>query len=190
METATKKQKTVHKKSSFDENYSDNWNTPKSAYELIKPFVKAYQQNVLQKDTLVVFDPFFDKGHAKMYMEEVFDDMNVTILHKEHWVDLKGGLPDFAKDCDVIITNPPFSKNNKLDTTLWMMTLNKPFFSLMPTEFTMAKKFRPFVNEFQFVLPNGRISFEKDGQKMKSAPLSNIWYSYGFQLEKQMNFCM
>ena len=48
------------------------------------------------------------------------------------------------------------------------MGLNKPFISLMPTEFMMAKGFRKNgVREFQFIMPNGRVRFEKNGKLLK-----------------------
>ena len=88
--------KKIHKKSSYDPHYSDNWNTPRSAYENILPFVEKYQtDHMLEK--LVIWDPFFngDGGTASEYMRDVFGPIGATIIHENVWVDLNGRIPEF-----------------------------------------------------------------------------------------------
>ena len=188
MERPTKR--ACHKRICTDENYSDHWNTPKSAYKLLLPFIKQWQEKTGKK-SFTIWDPFYCKGHAKDYLEEVFKPLGATVIHSEIWIDLDvQSLPDFAKTADIIITNPPYSKTNKLDTTRWLMSLNIPFCSIMPTEFMMAKKFRPYVRSFQFVCPSGRVRFERDGVlEKKNATVSSTWYVKNMCLEKDINFC-
>tara|TARA_B100000787_G_scaffold87028_1_gene64261 strand:- start:15748 stop:16320 length:573 start_codon:yes stop_codon:yes gene_type:complete len=185
-----KRQKTCHKKVSTDANYSDHWGTPKCAYELLVPHVRHWQEVEHRKDTFTIWDPFFCKGHAKEYLEQVFGPLGATVIHSNAWVDITDTtIPEFAQNADLIITNPPYSKTNKLDTTLWLKELGLPFFSIMPTEFMMAKKFRPHIEPFQFICPSGRVRFERDGVVAKTAPLSSTWYVCGVDLVRDISFC-
>lgn len=188
-EPASKKAK-VHKKTSYDPHYSDNWNTPKAEFEKLVPFVRKYaQENGIEN--LVIWDPFYnaDGGTANKYLNEIFPD--ATIIHADEWVDLDDPhIPINAQEANLIITNPPYSKKNKLITTKWMKSLGLPFMSLMPMETTMLKCMRPILkDELQLVIPNGRICFEgPNGVKTGSAPLGTVWFCFGMHLEKALNF--
>jgi len=178
----------VHKKSSYDPHYSDNWSTPKHAYESIEPFVKEFQRknNISQ---LVIWDPFFNANGATAdhYMREVF--AGAEVIYQNVWINFKcSDIPEFAQRANLIITNPPFSKKHKQETTQWLKSIGIPFISILPTETIMLKSFRPLVGGLQLVIPSGRLTFEKDGQKTKSAPLGTSFFCYGIGLDRDMNF--
>jgi len=185
-----KKMKKVHKKNCYDPRYSDNWNTPQRAYEAIKPYVEEYvKTHGIQQ--LVIWDPFFnaDAGTSEKYLKEVFPD--AVIIHKDVWVDLDNPIiPDFARDVNLIITNPPYSKKNKLTTTKWMKDMELPFMSLMPMETTMLKCMRPLLKDdnLQMIIPNGRLSFENKDGATSSAPLGTAWFCFGMGFDNTMNF--
>lgn len=184
--------KKIHKKNCYDPKYSDNWNTPRSAYEAILPFVNEYvKSHGIQK--LVIWDPFFnaDGGTAKQYMEEVFGTLGAEIIHQDKWVDMSDPrIPEYAENVNLIITNPPYSKKNKLLTTRWMKEMGIPFMSLMPMETTMLKCMRPLLQdeEFQMIIPNGRLCFETKEGATNSAPLGTAWFCFGMSLDNTMNF--
>ena len=181
--------KKIHKKSSYDPHYSDNWNTPRSAYENILPFVEKYQtDHMLEK--LVIWDPFFngDGGTASEYMRDVFGPIGATIIHENVWVDLNGRIPEFQAT-NLIITNPPYSKKNKPDTTRWMKELGVPFMSLMPLETTMLKCMRPLLkDDLQLIIPNGRLCFETKDGPTRSAPLGTSWFCFKMNFQNDLNF--
>jgi len=182
--------KKIHKKPCSDPRYSDNWNTPKQAYEQLVPFVNKYKQDHGIQH-LVIFDPFYNThaGTTKNYLGEVFP--MATIIHKNEWMDLDDPvIPDFAREANLIITNPPYSKKNKRFTTEWMVGLEIPFMSLMPMEGIMLKNMRPVLKKdgFQFIIPNGRICFEVEGKATGSAPLGTTWYCHGLNMNKTMNY--
>ena len=186
MEAQTKKSK-VHTHCSSHPDYKDDWSTPKHAYKDIRNSVEHYQktQNI-QK--LVIWDPFYNassSGTAGKYLQEVFPD--ATIIHGDQWVDLSDTIiPDYAKDVNLIVTNPPYSGKHKLTTTMWMMSLNIPFMTLIPHDTDALKCFRPIIRNFQKIVPNGRITFESgEGEKSKSSPRATAWFCYGCNLPYQ-----
>ena len=182
------KKRKMHKRN-YEQRPSDNWGTPKKAYILLKEHVLYFKNNILKKNRVVIWDPFYyEFGNAKEYMDEVFGDF-ADIIHKNDWIELDKPIPEYAKDVDLIITNPPFSSNNKLLTTLFLMNSNKPFITLMPTEFMMVKKFRPYVDKFQFIMPNGRVRYEKNGKNKNAEPMSSCFYCYNLSLENKIYFC-
>jgi len=182
----------MHKKNCYDPRYTDNWNTPKDAYEDIIPFVTEYvKKHGIQQ--LVIWDPFFnaDGGTAKQYLDEVFGTIGAKIIHQDKWVDMTDSrVPEYAIEANLIITNPPYSKKNKLLTTKWMQEMQIPFMSLMPMETTMLKCMRPYLKEgLQMVIPNGRICFEgANGEKSRNAPLGTSWFCFGMDFESTNNF--
>ena len=188
-ESVEERPRKIHKKTSYDPRYSDNWSTPKAAYASLVPFVNEYvKTHGIQR--LVIWDPFFnaDGGTAKQYLEEVFPD--AIIIHSDTWMDIHDpSIPEYAKNVNLIITNPPYSKKNKLLTTKWMLEMGIPFMSLMPTETTMLKCMRPHLKEgLQMILPNGRICFETKDGPSGSAPLGTSWFCFRMNMGKTMNF--
>jgi len=189
--TDSDRPKKIHKKTSYDPHYSDNWNTPKHAYEALLPFVAHYQKtnNI---DQLVIWDPFFnsDGGTAKKYMEEVFGELGARIIHSDNWIDVTDSrIPEYAQETNLIITNPPYSKKNKLTTTKWMKEMELPFLSLMPTETMMLKCMRTHLKTgLQMIVPSGRLCFETKDGPTKSAPLGTSWFCFGLNLDTALNF--
>jgi len=181
--------KKIHKKNCHDPKYSDNWNTPKHAYEDIRPFVEKYKHKK-EIQHLVIWDPFFNsnQGSAKNYLEEVFFD--ATIIHENIWQDLNNPMvPSYAMEANLIITNPPYSRQNKRHTLIWLKNMEIPFMSLMPMETAMLKNMRPYLKEnLQMIIPNGRISFEVEGKVKGAAPLGTTWFCFGMNFENTLNF--
>lgn len=177
----------VHKTSSMIK-YTDNWSTPKCAYESIKPYVEEFQlKNELAQ--LVIWDPFYNENGASadIYMREVFP--SAEVIYENVWMDLESDeIPAFARRANLIITNPPFSKKHKQNTTRWLQSIGLPFMTLLPTETVMLKSFRPLVKGLQLIIPNGRLLFERDGKIPNNSPLGTCFFCYGIGLEKDMTF--
>tara|TARA_B100000795_G_C22742724_1_gene416071 strand:+ start:441 stop:1136 length:696 start_codon:yes stop_codon:yes gene_type:complete len=165
---------------------SDDWETPKSAYEEIKTYVEAFKKNHIADKNLVIWDPFYSKGGAKDYLSEVFSD--AKIIHKDKRVDLDSNkVPEFAKTANLIITNPPYSGKLKAKTTEWLHVLGIPFMSLMPVDAITNKNWRETLKDatIQLIVPSGRVKFESESG-LKQPPQGSAWYCKGIGLENDL----
>jgi hypothetical protein len=162
-----------------DDNYSDDWSTPLSAYKNIKPFVEG-----LNFDKLVIWDPFFncDNPSASVYLQKIFP--NANIINRNlfiRWNDHT--IPDGV---DIIITNPPYGggcgkKSGKYKSTEWLLNLNIPFMSILPISTMNVSYMRKFLvnNKIQFIHPVGRTAFEKKCKiETKTGQEGSIWWCY------------
>ena len=149
---------------------SDDYNTSKSAFALLKEFVPEDQ---------ILYDPFFNDGTSKKYMEEVF---KCTVIHENR------DAFEWMPECDLIITNPPFSKKYKvLD---WLIKQEKPFFCLLPLYTIATKKFGDIdgFDKLQFIVGNGRIKYEKGDDKIGCASFESAWFCHKIDLPRDITF--
>lgn len=151
---------------------SDNHCTSKKAYMMLKPYVKS---------GLTIYDPFYFDGSCKEYIMEVFESKNVV----------NEDLNAFDRthpECDLIITNPPFSR--KYDALEMLFNIDKPFIILLPLETMTTIKFRNVKGhqKLQLLIPRGRMKFEKEGQKNRRFNFDTAWYCYKMDLEKDIIF--
>lgn len=150
----------------------DNYTTPLCAFEDLK----LYKPN----DYIKIYDPFYNDGKAKGYLQTTFS--NCDIIHEDR--DAFTWMPD----CDVIITNPPFSLKNKV--LQWLMEVDKPFMLLLPVNQMCNKGFKTLKNfqKLQFIVPNGRYNFEFDGKQNGGCWFNVLWYCYKCNLPKDINY--
>lgn len=90
-------------------------------------------------------------------------------------------------DCDIIITNPPYSLKDKFLERAF--ELDKPFAFLLPiTTLEGIKRSKMFrEHKIQMLIPNKRINFEIPSGK-KSAWFATAWFCYKLNLPEQLNF--
>lgn len=101
-----------------------------------------------------------------------------------------GGGEDFLqnkRECDVIITNPPYSNKERFLKRAY--ELNKPFAFLMPLTALEGKKRGELYKKYgiQLIIPNCRIDFitPKNG---KSSWFATAWFTHGLDLPKDLLF--
>lgn len=140
---------------------NDNYETPDSAYELLKG-VGIIKGNV-------VYDPFFCAGRAKSKMERILGC--VAINHNEDFWDKKKR----PKKYDIIITNPPFSVMKKVIHEI--IRLGKPYAILMRATHVESKYFRELMKKekYSIIWPKSRMKFEVDGKSAGSPPFDSVW---------------
>jgi len=88
-------------------------------------------------------------------------------------------------DCDLILTNPPYSNKRKFIERAF--ELDKPFAFLVPLT-TLEGRFAMKLfsdKNIQLIIPNKRIDFIKKGS---SSWFLVIWITYGLDLPKQINY--
>ncbi len=152
-------------------NCDDNYTTCKEAYIEISKYVP---------ENTSICDPFYNDGKAEKYMKEAFP--TCIIMHRDE------DAFTMDIDADLIVTNPPFSK--KFEVLKWLTEKKKPFMVLLPISCVPCKFFKqiPGFNEFQYIIPDGRISFENSEGKILSPWFPCCWICHKMNLPRQINF--
>lgn len=165
--------KTFHsKREKFLDSFggvNNNVYTPEVAIYPLLPF--------LSKDK-VIWDCAFGSGR----LAEHFSKFGFTVVGRSDC----NFLLEFV-DCDVIITNPPYSfKDEFLDRAF---ALGKPFAFLLPlTALEGIKRGKMFRDKgIQVIIPDHRINFEIPSGK-RSAWFCTAWFCWGLNLPKDLLF--
>lgn len=145
----------------------DDYETPKEILKDVLPFIKDYN---------IIYDPFFCTGKVidewkeldKVCINEKKDAFNRE--HPEHY--------------DIIISNIPFSIKKKAMNLF--MSLNKPFIILTTIDSLGSKWIKPYFNDLQFIIPNGRYSYIKNGTLTNSSWFDTGFICYGLNLPEKI----
>jgi hypothetical protein len=161
--------KDFSKRGSFDELY-----TPSEAVEMILPYIPKGVKTIWECTAI-------KESKIVLVLREA--GYNVITSHIEDGKDFFIYEPE---DYDMIITNPPYSKKDKFLKRVYQ--LNKPFMFLLPlTTLEGIQRGKLFGdNGVQLIIPNKRFNFKPE--KGSSAWFQTSWFSYGCDLEKDLNF--
>lgn len=147
----------------------DDYETPIEAWKMLEPIVP--------KDK-VIWDPFYCQGLSL----KNFKELGYNIIHTNE---------DFFKrevpDCDIIISNPPFS--NKKVVLEKLIEIDKPFILIYPT---LTLNSRYFINLFknrhiQFLVPNKRIKFLNRAAG-KNCAFETLFFCYKMNLSNDITY--
>lgn len=162
-------------------------NDNKVYIKMNKPFDEIYTKKI-DADQLVkylIINNIID-SNTKIWLP--FNDYQASNISKAL---LDGGYTNqkLTKDdfyslnesCDIIISNPPFSKRTKLFTRL--MELDKPFILLQPIQAFNNNSFIKMLcqhsDDFGFLCPKNRTGFIVNGlEKDKKTAFYSFWLCY------------
>jgi len=136
-------------------------------------------------DALDIVRPFIPKWVNKIW-EPTATTKNITNYFSDY--DIVGTTSNFLTtdiDCDIIITNPPYSIKDKFLERAY--DIGKPFMFLLPITALEGKKRNELFskNGIQLILPNYRFNFiEGSG----GAWFQTSWFCWKCELEKDLNF--
>jgi len=152
----------------------DNFQTPRIAWEYLKPHIKKEWR---------IWECAWGEGQLFNFMKE--DGFSVVGSDKEY-----DFLKEPTKDCDCIITNPPYSLKDEFLARCYAS--GKPFALLMPiTALEGMKRQALYAHHgIQLLLPPRRINFKTPTGKGSSVWFYTSWYCYDFNLPKTLNFIM
>ncbi len=158
--------------SKFDEFYTPHY--------MIQPIMKYLKPNS------IIWCPFDtpNSNFVKIFRDNGFDVINTHISNNEDFFRLE-------KDCDYIISNPPYSKKNEVFERLF--SLNKPFAMLVGVVGIFESQFRFNMfknNDFEIMYFNKRVSYFKDFSDEKPSinpPFSSVYLCSGI-LPRQIVF--
>lgn len=144
----------------------DDYETPLSAWRSIIEYIPK---------KAVVWEPFYGSGASGDHLRS----LGLNVIHQKE---------DFfvANRGDIILTNPPFSK--KKEVLLRLKELNKPFAVLLPASVLGTKMMASLFPDIQVIIPNGRISFIKNGTQTKGVWFASFWYCWKLGLPKDILF--
>lgn len=150
---------------------SDEFGTPKYAINPLLPFLN-------KKD--IIWECAWGKGSLAKHLEE-------------KGFKVVGDSRDFINgekinDCDILITNPPYSLKDEFLAIAF--ALKKPFAFLMPlTALEGLKRGKLFMEHgIQLIIPNRRINFETPSGKGGGAWFQTAWFCWKMNLPKDLNF--
>jgi alpha-ketoglutarate-dependent dioxygenase FTO len=135
-----------------DTDFGDHFETPKVAYEDVKPLLKNYAKKTMDIscDKLRIYDPYYCRGHVVTMLNELGFD-NVIHAKRDFYADIdKEKVPLH----DVLLTNPPYSSNHKekmlkylLERERWAVQENvdAPFLLLLPAWSASKLAWRQFL---------------------------------------------
>ena len=144
----------------------DNFQTPKVALNVLLPYLKKEWR---------IWECAWGKGNLYKFLKE--EDYNVV------GNDIEVDFLTNYKDCDCIVTNPPYSIKDKFLAICF--ELNKPFALLLPLTALEGKRRGELYRKhgIQLIIPNKRINFETPSGKGSGA-----WFCYGLNLPKDLLF--
>lgn len=157
------------KRGAFDELY-----TPEIAVEMIIPYIPKQVKTIWECT-----------AHSKSEIVRVLllHGYNVAATHIDKGFDFFDHTP---RDYDMIITNPPYSLKDKFLKRAF--DLKKPFMLLLPlTTLEGYKRSKMFQeHKIQLLIPDSRFNFKPE--KKSGAWFQTSWFTYGLNLEKDLNF--
>jgi len=140
----------------------DDYMTPKSAWAQIMPYVSKG----------IVWEPFYGDGTSGEHLRE----LGYEVIHNDE--------EDFFEtnhECDVIISNPPYSDKRRVFERL--LILDKPFIMLCPSSMINTKYlYETFRDKIQIMIPPKRIQFIKPGKTLNKCNFDCFYYCYKMNL--------
>lgn len=158
---------------------TDEWYTPESAVRYIIPYLKAKGYSKI----LCPFDTS-DSNFVKLLVEEGF---NVTYGHIDIGQDFFERKDLYEYDC--IVSNPPFSKRQKILEKLFEVGI--PFALILNSNgiFDAKSRWELFKNnQFEILVPKGRVSYTNKTGDIKSSPNFQSWYICSKVLDDKIVF--
>jgi hypothetical protein len=147
---------------------SDEFGTPHIAFNILKPYIP---------DHWVIWEYAYGKGSLAKIMET----QGYSVVSSSNFF-------EDSQDCDVIITNPPYSLKEAFLERAY--SLDKPFAFLMPLTALEGKKRGLLYRKYgiELIIPNKRINFVTPSGKGSGAWFQVAWFCWRLDLPKQLNF--
>ena len=143
----------------FGTRENDGWESPPEAFLDVRELIVGK----------VVWDPFFSQGRAAQFLMEAGAK---EVIHE------KKDAFSWNPDCEMIVTNPPFSIKKKC--LAYLLSLGKDVLILLPLADLASVWFRETTETHQYHLfvPKKRYAFLKDGKQMKGVSFASCWFFF------------
>jgi hypothetical protein len=144
----------------------DDYETPKEVLQDLLPYISDFD---------IIYDPFYCKGKVIEEWEALDKNCINTkedAFNREH--------PTF----DCMVANIPFSMKEKCVKLAY--SLKKPFILLMPIDALGSKWIKKYFDDLQFIIPNGRLQFYKNGKVEGKCWFDTMWVCKGLNLNEKI----
>jgi hypothetical protein len=138
---------------------ADDYSTPAHVWrELVQTWPRLKMKRV--------WDPFYNDGLSKKFMHDAGIQ---RVVHKN--VDFFNNVDDV--ECDLILTNPPFSIKKRIIQTL--MSSGKAFIMLVPAATLFTEYFAEYRRHIKIIMPKKRIHYIRNGQPTNRANFDSVF---------------
>ena len=161
---------------------NDEYLTPDQVWKSIQHFVQDFE---------IVYEPFY---HPCSTSADVLRSMGKSVIWNDE--DFWENWEERVSQCDIIITNPPFSKYKEILNKLCYGT-DKPIIMLLPIAKQTTGCFRDLYKngkKHQVIIPKSRIQFisTDDGEVSKDqknrCSFDTAFFCWGLGLENDINY--
>jgi hypothetical protein len=171
---------------SFPTNPLDHCETPLQAYRDLQAFLLALcQLKRLTPSTLRIWDPYFCDGKVKEHLHQL-GFTNVRNENRDFYQRIQDhDLPD----CDLLLTNPPYSDNHIDKLMQFCKSQSQPYVLLMPNWVARKKDYalkgQPHfflspVNAYMYIMPSWAEERQDHvGEDGQTRPYFSSWYIGG-----------
>jgi hypothetical protein len=159
----------------FVADFNDHFETPFVAYADIAPILKRLAAKM--QGPLRVYDPFFCKGSVVSHLKQL-GFPHVYNRNEDFWAVLAAKrLPAF----DVIVTNPPYSDEDKAKTLEFCASSGKPALVLLPSYCAnkgwFRSSLRTCIDRVFFVKPATDYQYQHlFGKGHTASPFHSSWF--------------
>jgi len=156
----------LNRKGATVEFKDDDYETPSTVLNDLIPHIKPNS---------IIYDPFYCNGKIIDEWKKLgFDCVNEkkNAFDREH--------PYF----DILISNIPFSL--KQQSVELAFCLGKPFMLLMPIDSMGSKWIGKYWDKLQFIIPNKRYNFIKNGDITKGCWFDTMWVCHKIGLQEKV----
>ena len=157
----------------------DDYYTPKSAWENIN--------HLIPKDK-VILEAFMLNSHRSRSPEFLKELGNKVVYDRDY-----DFITDPCKECDMIVSNPPYSNQLKKDALIKLHEVNKPFIIIVNSNILFTNYLRDIfgkdMKHMQVINPRGKINFDKykDGEyvETKGASFYAVYLAYRMKIKRK-----
>jgi hypothetical protein len=147
---------------------SDEFGTPKIAWDILSPYIPKKS---------IIWECAYGAGSlAKIMKEAGYSVVSSTNFFED------------IQNCNIIITNPPYSLKEEFLQRAYLLDL--PFAFLLPLTTLEGKKRGAMFAKYgiQLLIPNKRINFITPSGKGSGSWFATAWFCWKLGLPKELNF--
>jgi len=156
----------------------DDYYTPKNEWEKVAHLVPKER---------IIWECCMLNAHNSNSMKN-WEELGYEVVGNTSWDFLDCDVPE----CDMIITNPPFSTEIKCKILKRLLEIDKPFIIVLNVMSIYSNYWRDIfgdkIKECQTIIPCGKIHYEKNGVVNKKTSFYSCFVAYKMDLSNEQLF--
>lgn len=158
----------------FAVEYNDHFETPQQAYvDLLQVLIHAARDAGKPLADLVIYDPYYCQGRVVSLLQAL-GFKSVINNNRDFYQDIASNtIPEF----DILVTNPPYSGEHKIQLLRYLQTISKPYALLLPA-YTATKSYWKDFLQFESQRGKARTALSISDPVIYLLPPSSYEYSH------------